>query len=598
MKRLRILPLTRAAKTRVAVPGSKSYTIRALLLAAMTPGSVKVAGPLACDDTDAMIGCLGTLGIKIARKSSYIEVTGDISDVEDKDYVLDAGLSGITLRFLLALACVIPGRQALAGQTGLNERPVGKMVESLRSLGADIEYTDKAGYPPVVISSSALKGGDVKLDGNESSQYLSALLMIAPVIGNLNIGIAGELKSKPYADMTVGIMEDFGVAVKDEGHRAYKIAAGQKYRASEYRVEGDVSSASYFFAIAALTKSTITVSNLNPDAIQADMGFLKILEGMGSTVTNSDDSITVAGKGVKPLKADMSDCPDQAQTLAVLAAFADGTTVISGVSSLRIKETERVKALEAELAKMGVATVSSEDALTVHGGEPAPAYIDTYGDHRMAMAFAVAGSKLPGMEIRDPDVVSKTFPDFWKTLAELGVKTEEVYPNIVLIGMRGSGKTTIAKQLSKKLGIKRLDLDEIMTDKLSMSTPEIVKKYGWGHFRDRESAIAEEIAGMRNVLISTGGGIVLRPDNITALRKNGIIILLNASVDVMVRRLRDSSGRPPLTDKKTPKAEIEQVLRERQRLYEQAADIIIDTDKLRPDQAADEIIARTGRSPR
>lgn len=597
MKRLRILPLTRAAKTRVTVPGSKSYTIRALLLAAMTPGSVKIAGPLACDDTDAMIGCLETLGIKITRESSYIEVVGDISDVEDKDYALDAGLSGITLRFLLALSCVIPGWQTLAGQTGLNERPVGKMVESLRSLGADIEYTDKPGYPPVVVRSSVLKAGDVRLAGDESSQYLSALLMIAPVIGNLHIEVAGELKSKPYVDMTLGIMKDFGVAVEAKDHHSYNVAAGQEYRVSEYKVEGDVSSASYFFAIAALTKSTITVGNLNPDSIQADMGFLKILEDMGGTVTHGDDSITLAGKGVKPLKADMADCPDQAQTLAVLAAFADGKTVISGVSSLRIKETERVKALEAELAKMGISTVSSEDTLSVQGGDPDPASIDTYGDHRMAMAFAVAGSKLAGMEIRDPDVVSKTFPDFWKTLAELGVKTEGVYPNIVLIGMRGSGKTTIAKQLSKKLGIKRLDLDEIMTDKLSMSTPEIVKKYGWGHFRDRESAIAEEIAGMDNVLISTGGGIVLRPDNITALRKNGIIILLNASVDVMVRRLRDSSGRPPLTDKKTPKAEIEQVLRERQRLYEEAADIIIDTDKLRPGQAADEIIARIGRSP-
>jgi 3-phosphoshikimate 1-carboxyvinyltransferase len=595
MKRLRILPLAHPMKTRVEVPGSKSYTIRALLLAAMTPGRVKITGPLACDDTDAMIGCLETLGIKVSRKPSYIEVAGDISAVADQDYELDAGLSGITLRFLLALSCVIPGRQSLRGQAGLNERPVGKMVDSLRSLGADIEYTDKDGYPPVIVRSSVLTGGGVKLAGDESSQYLSALLMIAPVIGGLNIEVTGKPKSKPYADMTVGIMKDFGVAVAVKD-RSYEIVAGQEYRAAGYEVEGDVSGASYFFAVAALTRSTITVGNLNPDSLQADMGFLKILEDMGSAVTRGEDAITVAGGGVKPLKADMGSCPDQAQTLAVLAAFAGGKTVISGVSSLRIKETERVKALENELAKMGVKATSSEDVLSVQGGEPRPASIDTYGDHRMAMAFAVAGSKLAGMEIRDPEVVSKTFPDFWKTLARIGVRTERIHPNIVLIGMRGSGKTTVAKQLAKKLGIKHLDLDEVMADKLSMSTPEIVEKYGWGYFRDRESAIAKEIAGMDNALISTGGGIVLRPDNITALRKNGIIVLLNASVDVMVRRLRDSSGRPPLTDKKTPKAEIEQVLRERQRLYEAAADIIIDTDKLRPDQAANEIILRTGRS--
>ncbi len=599
MKSLRILPLPRATETGVAVPGSKSYTIRALLLAAMTPGNVRINGPLACDDTDAMIGCLQSLGIKMTQKmtqkASYVDVIGDVRDITDKKYELDAGLSGITLRFLLALSCVIPGRQILGGKPGLNKRPVGKMADSLRSLGADIEYLDKKGYPPLAIKSSGLSAGKVALAGGESSQYLSALLMIAPLAGGLDIRIDGVLASKPYADMTVDAMKSFGVTVRGKDYRSYEIAAGQAYHAAKYDVEGDVSSASYFFAIAALTGSTITGSNLNPRSLQADMGFLKILERMGSRVTRGKDSVTVAGTGVKPLEVDMSDCPDQVQTLAVLAAFARGKSVISGVKSLRIKETERVMALERELMKMGVKASSSTDVLTIHGGGPKPAPIDTYGDHRMAMSFAVAGSKLAGVEIRDPDVVSKTFPDYWGKLSQIGVKTEPVHRNIVLIGMRGSGKTTVAEELSKKLGIKQIDLDDVMTRKLSLSTPEIVQKYGWGYFREQESVLAKEIASMNNALISTGGGIVLRPENIKALRKNGTIILLQASVEVMVRRLRDSSGRPPLTDQKTPKAEIMQVLRERQRLYETAADLIIDTGKMRPDQTADEIINKLGR---
>lgn len=595
MKSLRIQPLARATHARVDVPGSKSYTLRALLVAAMTPGPVRLTGALVSDDTEAMLRCLNTLGIKTVLNGADIEVIGDVGDVTSKAYALDAGLSGLTMRFMLALACVIPGQQTITGGPGLEHRPIGKLVDALGGLGAHVEYLEKPGYPPLRVTSGVLYSGEVELDGSESSQYLSALLMIAPAVGGFGIEVKGRLGSKPYVDMTIDVMKAFGVKVQAHDHRSFRIAA-QAYRADEYRIEGDFSSACYFFAIAALTGSAITVGNLEPDSLQADAGFLKLLERAGCKVTRGKDSVTVTGKGLKPLDADMSDCPDQAQTLAVLAAFAKGKTTITGVRSLRVKETERVKALEEELHKMGIKVVATTDKLTVHGGEPVPAAIETYGDHRMAMAFAVAGAKLPGMKIQNPGVVTKTFPDFWQRLAQIGIKTEEVQPNIVLIGMRGTGKTTIARVLAKKLGIRHLDLDEIMTLKLSLSTPEIVEQYGWGYFRDQEAAIAKEISEMNNVLISTGGGIVLRPDNIEALRKNGVFVLLKASVDVMVRRLGGSQNRPRLTDKRNLRAEIQQVLRERQRLYEAAADIVIDTDKLKPGQAADAIIAKLGRS--
>jgi shikimate kinase len=303
----------------------------------------------------------------------------------------------------------------------------------------------------------------------------------------------------------------------------------------------------------------------------------------------------------------MADCPDQAQTLAVLAAFADGKTVIDGVKSLRVKETERVKAIQQELKKMGIRTESTEDSLTIYGGKPRGASIDTYGDHRMAMSFAVAGARLEGMVIRDPDVTGKTFPEFWDKLDVIGMRSivhdaahsagrggSNDGKNIVLIGMRGTGKTTIARALARRLGISQLDLDQIMSDKLSLSTPDIVAKYGWSYFRDQEAAIAKEISGMKGVLISTGGGIVLRPDNIEALRRNGVIVLLSASVDTMVRRLEGSGDRPPLTAKKSLRAEIQQVRQERQHLYEAAADIVIDTEGLSPTKAADAIIDKLG----
>ena len=429
MKYIKISPLGHPVKATLTMPGSKSYTNRALLLAAMTPGPVKITNPLLSDDTRAMIACLEALAVKVEQLDGFIEVSGDISAVEDRDYNLNADLSGTTMRFMLALCSMLPGRQTLHGGARLHERPIGKLVEALRQLGANIDYLGQDGYPPLLVSAPGLKSGKVRLDGSESSQYLSALLMIAPLVGDLSIEITGGLISKPYADMTIETMKEFGVSAVNDNYERYTVAGGQSYTCSQYNVEGDVSSASYFFAIAALTGSTLTLENMNPESLQADMGFLKILEDMGNSVTASQQSITLDGKGVRPVNVDMQNCPDQAQTLAVLAAFAGGTTTINGIGSLRIKETERIKALEQELAKMGIDTSSTTDSLTIRGAQPKPAVIATYNDHRMAMAFAVAGTKLSGMAIEEPDVVGKTFPDFWKKLEAIGVgltRTEQL----------------------------------------------------------------------------------------------------------------------------------------------------------------------------
>lgn len=417
---LEITPLKNPIHATVCIPGSKSYTNRALILAALTEGPVCLKNPLYSDDTKAMIECLRTLGLKVETDADQILVHDDIRSVEEKNYQLYAHDSGTTVRFILALLCLVPGIKTLQGSKRLNERPIQDLVDALRKLGAKIEYLQEEGQLPVQISSSRLSGQTVHLKGDISSQFCSAILLISPYIADgFTLHLTGQLISKPYVDMTISSMRDWGVDVVEKKEGTYFVPGHQKYRKKEYVIEGDFSSAGYFFAIAVLNQSTITLENLNPASAQADRNFLAILAQMGNPVHSGEHKISIEGKQILPLDIDMENCPDQVMTMAVLAAFAKGVTKISGVRSLRVKETERVLALKTELGKMGIRTEDTHDTLTIYGGSPHKAEIDTYNDHRMAMAFAVAGTRLPGMVIRHPEVVNKTFPNFWEVLGSL-----------------------------------------------------------------------------------------------------------------------------------------------------------------------------------
>lgn len=426
MKKIEIIPLQKSINAEIEMPSSKSYTNRALLLAALTENPVKIIKPLFSDDTEAMIDCLKKLGIKIEVGKNFINVIGSINDIKNKKYSLNAKLSGTTIRFILALSCIVPGIKILDCEEGLKKRPIKELVEALRNLGAEIEYLENEGSPPLKISSSKLTKNKARINGEISSQFISTLLMIGSKIGGIEINIDGNLISKPYVDMTVDVMEKFRVKVKNLGYKKFIIEPKQEYKSKEYLVEGDFSSATYFFALAVLTKSKLTLKNLNSKSKQADLKFLNILEKMGNEIIYSDNKITINGKGVKAIKVDMQSFSDSAQTLAVLAVFAKGVTKIIGIKSLRVKETERVRALENELGKMGIKTSSTEDSLTIYGGDPKPSEIETYGDHRMAMSFAVAGAKLSGIVIKNPEVVIKTFPEFWEKLESIGIKYEKV----------------------------------------------------------------------------------------------------------------------------------------------------------------------------
>lgn len=420
MNTLEIEVLKKPVIATIEIPGSKSYTNRALVMAALTKGLVTLHNPLYCEDTEAMIACLRTLGLRIETFSNQIIVHDDISIIQNKSYELFAKDSGTTIRFLLALLCLTPGIKILKGTSRLNERPIRDLVDALRMLGAKIDYLEKVGQPPLLIHSSSLcLEHEVTINASMSSQFISALLMIAPLLNDLKIHLRGELISKPYIDMTIRAMQEWGIVVIKLEDDGYHIPSGQHYLKREYMIEGDFSSAGYFFAIAALTQSTITLKNLNSNSTQADRQFLNILQKMGNEVIMNDHEIIIKGKHILPQELDMEDCPDQVQTMAVLAAFANGITKITGVRSLRLKETERVYALKNELAKMNIKTEDTHDTLTIYGGHPCAAIIDTYNDHRMAMAFTVAGTKLPGMKIRHPEVVNKTFPTFWEKIKSL-----------------------------------------------------------------------------------------------------------------------------------------------------------------------------------
>lgn len=420
MHTFEVTTLEKPVTKTIEVPGSKSYTNRALIMAALTKRVVTLYNPLYSEDTEAMIGCLRTLGLRIETVPDRVIVHDDISIVQNRFYDLFAKDSGTTIRFLLPLLCLIPGTKVIRGSSRLNERPIKDLCDALSLLGAKITFLEKEGQPPLKIESTSLCAeGVVHLNGSMSSQFLSALLMSSPLLNGVKIYLGGKAISKPYSDMTLHMMHEWGVNVVQMTDGAYYIPAGQHYQKNHYVIEGDFSSAGYFFAIAALTQSTITLKNLVPHSAQADRKLLHILSQMGNEIHTSAWGITIIGKQILPLSLDMQECPDQVQTVAVLAAFADGVTKISGVRSLRFKETERVQALKNELTKMGINTEDTEDTLTIYGGNPHAALIDTYGDHRMAMAFAVAGTKLPGMRILNPQVVNKTFPLFWEALSSL-----------------------------------------------------------------------------------------------------------------------------------------------------------------------------------
>jgi len=407
----------------VTIPGSKSYTHRALILSSLADGESVLINGLRCEDTEHTVQALIKFGVEVFWESDRVRVLGRGGKFKGTDDRIDVGNSGASMRFLTALAALKKGVTLLDGSERMRKRPIGELLNGLGELGVRAYSQKGDDCPPVIVESQGLQGGTARIKGEESSQFLSGLLMVVPyALRDVNIKLTGPLASKPYVDITRDVMSAFGVEIQSQGYDSFFVKAGQRYLPQTYRIEGDASNASYFFSAAAVCRGRVKVKGLNPRTLQGDIGFLKILESMGCRVTRGKDWIEVLGGELHGIEMDMNEMPDLVPTLAVTAAFAQGNTVIQNIRHLRFKESDRLHALAVELSKMGIRFREGEDWLEIEGGKPHGAEIETYDDHRMAMSFAIAGLVIPGVKIKGERCVDKSFPGFWETLQKLSDK--------------------------------------------------------------------------------------------------------------------------------------------------------------------------------
>ena len=414
----------------VTPPGSKSLTNRALVLSVLAEWPCTLSIVLLADDTLVMLDSLGKLGfdLQIDQAAQTVRIAGQGGRIPQKSAELFCGNSGTTIRFLTALASLGHGDISLDGIPRMRQRPIEQLVDLLKNLGIRIEYGGQHGFPPLVVHAHGLPGGLMHFQSGQSSQFLSAILQVAPYARKeIQIDLLGDQASWPYVVMTMRLMDVFGHTphvIRDPGGKPIQIIVPQgKYAATEYAVEPDASNASYFLAAAAIHKGAkVTVQGIGKHSLQGDIGFADLLHEMGADLIFDDDFITVIGTGeLHGIEANLLQMPDMAQTLAVVALFAKGTTQLTGLQSLRVKETDRVAALAKELTKLGASVIVQGDDLIIDPPHKLrPAAIDTYDDHRMAMSFAVAGTAIDGVVINDPQCVNKTYPNFFADLARLG----------------------------------------------------------------------------------------------------------------------------------------------------------------------------------
>ncbi len=424
---LEVVPLARPPAATIRVPGSKSITNRALVLAALAAHSgdvCRLTGVLRSEDTEVMVAGLRGLGfdlavdwpaetIRVGARPGAPIIPADHAEL----FVVN---SGTTMRFLTALVALGRGHYRLDGVPRMRERPIRDLLDALGRLGVQARSEHGNGCPPVIVEANGLRGGRVAIRGDVSSQFLSGLLMAAPLADDdLTIAVEGPLVSVPYVTMTLAMMRQFGARVEADGTTRFHVPGRQALHRDAYAVEPDASAASYFLGAAAIAGGTVTVPGLSPASLQGDVRFVDLLERMGCTVERDADRVTVRGGPLRGIDADMNEISDTVMTLAVVASFAQGPTRIRNVGHIRHKETDRIAALVAELHRLGAGAEERDDGLTIHPGPLHGATVRTYNDHRMAMSLALAGLRVPGVVIDDPGCVAKTYPGFFDDLEKL-----------------------------------------------------------------------------------------------------------------------------------------------------------------------------------
>jgi len=415
------IPCSKPVDGSIRIPGSKSITNRAILIASLAKGVSCLDGMLYSDDTRFMMAAWKNLGSEFRHNGDFLEITGCDGRLLPCSMPIYVENAGTAARFLTAALTLGKGTYVLDGNDRMRQRPILDLIGALNDLGGSVKDTKANGCPPVTVSARGLSGGVVRIPGEKSSQYISAIILAAPYAEKrTTIEITGSLVSRSYVELTIEMMKSFGVRCDWLSDSRLTIEPGQRYIAQRYCIEGDASSASYFFGLAAITGGTIKVSGIKPDSSQGDLGLLGILEQMGCEVRWEDDGVTVTGKPLRAVEVDMNTMSDVAPTLAVIALFAEGTTKILNVGNMRIKECDRIHALTTELRKLGATVVETETGISVIGGSTfRGSDLDTWDDHRMAMSLSLAGLRIPDVGIRNPDCVSKTFPTFFEKFLPL-----------------------------------------------------------------------------------------------------------------------------------------------------------------------------------
>jgi 3-phosphoshikimate 1-carboxyvinyltransferase len=421
MIEIQALPIKQVVS--VQVPGSKSYTHRLLIAAALSDGTCRIANPLRSEDTLLTLAALGRMGIAADEQAVAVVVHGAGGRLAPWAEPIDLGNSGTSMRLLSGLAILGAGDYCFTGSARMQERPMGALLDSLRLLGIDARSVHGKGCPPIVIPGGQPRNRRTSIDCGTSSQYLSALLLAAPCLAQgMEIEVSKGPVSRPYIDMTVAIMRLFGIELERDGYTHFAVPGGQRYRAGDHAVEPDASQAGYFWAAGAITGSRVKVQGMSKASSQGDVALAEVFGQMGCRVDHEADGIAVTGGPLQAIDVDMGHMPDMVPTLAVVAAFARGTTVIRNVAHLRAKESDRLAAVSQELTKMGIQAEVGADELRITGGTPHGTAIETYNDHRIAMCFAVAGLKAPGTRILDEGCVKKSFPNYWEVFGTMYAK--------------------------------------------------------------------------------------------------------------------------------------------------------------------------------
>ncbi len=406
----------RNTKVSVQAPPSKAHSLRALVISSLAAGESTIRRPLLAQDQLNLIECLKNLGIKVSRRDDCLIVQGNAGRYSPVAEQLNVGESGVSMNFLLSACCLCERPVIITGAERITQRPVDELVKGLRQLGCRIDYLGREGFPPVRVYGGGIPGGEAVMSGKKTSQYFSSMTIAAPCADDaVTITCVDEMTERPYLDITVEMMSLFGVQANNENYRKITVANDVKYAPADVTIEGDYSSASFFFLAAAVCGCEVTVGGLNPETKQGDKEFLTLIRKMGCVVEQLQDAVRVRGGPLKAIEQDMGDLPDLVPPAAIAAAFAAGTSRFTNIAHLRHKESDRPAVIASELAKMGVDARCQQDSLTIRGGaDMHGADIDPHNDHRIAMSFAVAGLATGNQRIHNEMCVAKSFPDFWE----------------------------------------------------------------------------------------------------------------------------------------------------------------------------------------